>query len=71
MEVLVGVGRRYEDWILHGYRSEKKFLRLKCLDSDFFIVKRKAEGLGGVATYYKAKVGSLAGVEKHEIFNFG
>ena len=24
--------------------------------SDFFIIKRKSDGLGGISTYYKAKV---------------
>ena len=41
------------------------------LYSDFFIIKRKSDGLGGMVTYYKTKVGSLTGLEKHEIIHFG
>ena len=41
------------------------------LYSDFYIIKRKSDGAGGMATYYKAKAGSLTGLEKHEIFHFG
>jgi len=41
------------------------------LDSDSFIIKRKSGGLGVAVTYYKTKVESLAGLEKHEIFHFG
>ena len=37
----------------------------------FFAIKRKLDGSGGVATYYIAKVGSLAGLEKREIIHFG
>ena len=43
----------------------------KRLDSDFFIIKRKSDGLGRVATYYKEKAESLAGLDKHEIIHFG
>ena len=43
----------------------------KRLYSDFFIIKRKLDGLGGVPTYYKAKVESLAGPENGEIIHFG
>ena len=42
----------------------------KRLYSDFFIIKQKSDGSGGAA-YYKAKVGSLAWLEKHEIIHFG
>lgn len=38
---------------------------------DSFIIKRKSDGLGGASIYYKAKVESLTGVEKHEIIHFG
>lgn len=43
----------------------------KRLDGDFFIIKRKTDESGGAATYYKAKVASLAGLERHEIIHFG
>ena len=39
--------------------------------SDFFIIKRKSDGLGGVATYYKAKVESLIAGGNREIIHFG
>ena len=43
----------------------------KRLYSDYFIIKRKPDGLGGMATYYKAKVESLAGLENSGIIHFG
>ena len=43
----------------------------KRLYSDFFIIKRNADGLGGMATYYKVKVERLIGLENGEIIHFG
>ena len=43
----------------------------KRLYSDFFIIKRKSDGSGVVATYYKAKVESVIGCQENEIIHFG
>ena len=43
----------------------------KRLDSDFFIIKQKSNGAGGMATYYKVKVESLIEGVNREIFHFG
>ena len=43
----------------------------KRLDSDFFIIKRKSDGVDRVSTYYKAKVEDLMGLENSEIIHFG
>ena len=51
--------------------AESGVLVQKRLDSDFFIIKQKSNGAGGMATYYKVKVESLIEGVNREIFHFG
>ena len=70
-EIFSGMKMGYDDSFLHQKWLNQVFLCKSVCIVISSLIKRKLDGLGGVPTYYKAKVESLAGAEKHEIFHFG